>query len=175
MTGQESHQRQGFLFIAKFLGFLALFFLSVALRPINDRFVEPFTGLVARTAAALCRILGEPAEVQGTLLRSPRFAVSIRNGCNGLETVLVFSAAVLAFPARWRTRFLGLAAGILAIQAANQIRVVALFFSGIYFPKLFEKSHTVFWPAAIILFGMVLFLLWAEYCARSKRTPQPST
>ena len=37
-------------------------------------------------------------------------ASQIENGCNGLETLLLFASAVLAFPAPWKRRLAGLAA-----------------------------------------------------------------
>jgi exosortase H (IPTLxxWG-CTERM-specific) len=96
------------------------------------------------------------------------FAVNIENGCNGVETALLFASAVLAFPAPWRARLLGAVAGLLAIQVVNCIRVVSLFWIGRHYPKFFQSSHTVVWQSAVVLFGVVLFFLWAA------RQPRPT-
>ncbi len=45
-------------------------------------------------------LLGEDITINGCVLRSPRFAVTIYNGCNGLITSLIFISGVLAFPAK---------------------------------------------------------------------------
>ena len=42
------------------------------------------------------------------------------------------------------------------------IRVVALFLTGIYFPKLFDASHTVVWQTLVILSGVLLWIFWAN-------------
>ncbi len=171
--GKKRGLRPQAAFLLKFLGLLAVFFAIVAPKPMNDRLVEPFTAGVARAGSAACRLFGEPARTQGTTMSSPRFAVNIRNGCNGLETVFIFAAAVLAFPAAWPIRLAGLAAGTLLIEVFNLVRIVALFFTGIHFPKLFEESHAVVWQVLVILFGVALFLIWADRFALPARSGRP--
>ena len=131
--------------------------------------VEPFTGLVAKAGGAACRLFGEKTVMSGTVISSPRFAVNIRNGCNGLETIFIFAAAVLAFPAPWPRRIAGLVGGVVLIQLFNLVRIVSLFYIGIHFPKLFEDWHTVVWQVLVILFGFVLFLFWASRLALAPR------
>ncbi len=149
------------LFLLKFLGLLTLFFVAVAPKPVNDAVVEPFTAGVARVGGTAIRIFGEKTHMEGTVIASPRFSVNIRNGCNGLETIFIFAAAVLAFPATWRVRLFGLVAGFFAIQAINVVRIVSLFYIGIYLPRFFEQSHQVIWQALVIVFGVVLWIVWA--------------
>jgi exosortase/archaeosortase family protein len=69
---------------------------------------------------------------------------------------------VLAFPASWKRRLLGLGAGFLAIQVLNLFRVVTLFWIGLHRPALFNSSHTVIWQSVVVLFGVLLFLIWAS-------------
>ncbi len=149
------------LFLARFAGLLVLFYLAVAWRPANDAVIVPFTGAIARICAALLNGLGERVAVAGTEIRSPGFAVNIENGCNGIETVLLFASAVLAFPSTPRRKALGLALGFAAIEALNLIRVVSLFWIGRHYPSLFSSSHTVVWQSIVVLFGVLLFLAWA--------------
>ena len=131
----------------------------------NDHAIEPFTGWVARASGVALDLLGQDVRMEGTVIRSDRFAVNIRNGCNGVETLLIFGAAVLAFPASWRSRLLGLAAGAVLIQLVNLVRVVALFLTGAYLPELFDASHTVVWQTLVVLFGVLLWVLWADRVA----------
>jgi exosortase/archaeosortase family protein len=76
--------------------------------------------------------------------------------------MLIFLAAVLAFPAPWKWRLGGLVLGILAIQAINLVRVVSLYLTGVYFPRIFDASHTVIWQTVVILFGVLLWVFWAN-------------
>lgn len=151
------------------LGFLIFFvlilgasFSLIAWNPVNDRVIEPFTGAIARAGGAALNLIGQHTTMDGTIIRSSRFAVNIRNGCNGVEAMLIYFAAVLAFPATWRSRFLGVACGFVAIQLVNLIRVVALFLTGVYLPRLFDSSHTVIWQTLVILSGVLLWILWAN-------------
>jgi exosortase H (IPTLxxWG-CTERM-specific) len=164
-------RRREMWFLGVFLALLIGGFTAIALKPVNDNVIEPFTAGIAKVSGVALNLLGQEVVRTGTILRSPRFAVNIKNGCNGVETVLIFGAAVLAFPAPWKSRLIGLGLGILAIQALNLVRVVALFLTGAYFPTFFDSSHTVVWQAIVVLFGVLLWIFWARRFA----TPAPAT
>ena len=161
-TSWRRRHRPEIRFLALFVLLLGGGFALVSLRSVNDHAIEPFTAGIARASGAALDLLGQHTSLAGTVIRSPRFAVNIRNGCNGVETMLIFLAAVLAYPARWRARLAGLALGIAAIQAVNLVRVVALFLTGVYLPRLFDTSHTVVWQTLVILFGVLLWISWAS-------------
>jgi exosortase H (IPTLxxWG-CTERM-specific) len=155
-------RRKSLLFLARFLALLVAFYLLVAWNPVNDAVVVPFTSAIARVSGALLGAVGEKVTVVGTEIRSGAFAVQIENGCNGVEAALLFGSAVLAFPASWKRRVAGLAAGFAAIQALNLVRVVSLFWIGAHRPSLFDSSHTVIWQSAVVLASVLLFLFWAS-------------
>ena len=57
-------------------------------------------------------LFGGHARVAGAVLRAPSgFAVEMRDGCNGVNVTILLWSAVLAFPAPWTMKALGLAAG----------------------------------------------------------------
>jgi exosortase H (IPTLxxWG-CTERM-specific) len=154
--------RREITFLALFAALLGGGFTLVSLNWVNDHAVEPFTAAVARASGAALNLLGQHVRMNGTIIQGPRFAVNIRNGCNGVEAMLIFLAAVLAFPAGWRSRLLGLALGIAALQVVNLVRVIALFLTGVYWPRLFDASHTVIWQSIVILCGVLLWIVWAS-------------
>lgn len=168
-TTPPSARRRQVVFLVLFAAILAGGFTLLSLNWVNDHAVEPFTAGVARASGAALELLGQDVEREGTVLRSPRFAVNIENGCNGVETMIIFMAAVLAFPAAWRARLAGLLLGLVAIQAVNLVRVVALFLTGAYLPSLFDTSHTVIWQTLVILSGVLLWLVWASRFAVPKQ------
>ena len=159
--GTGAGRRRSLGFLARFLGLLVVSYFAVASHPVNDAVIVPFTAGIARTAGVVLNAFGEDASIEGTEIRSPRFAVNIENGCNGVETALLFGSAVVAFPASWKRRLAGLALGFAAIQALNLVRVVSLFWIGTHRPALFSASHTVLWQSAVVLCGVLLFLVWA--------------
>jgi len=154
--------RRELTFLVLFAVLLGGGFALISLNWVNDHAIEPLTSGIAHVSGGVLNVLGQRVTMAGTVIRSPRFAVNIRNGCNGVEAMLIFLAAVLAFPASWKSRLTGLALGILAIQAVNLVRVVALFLTGVYFPRIFDTSHTVIWQTVVILFGVLLWIFWAN-------------
>jgi exosortase H (IPTLxxWG-CTERM-specific) len=170
-TTPEPSRRQSAFFLLRFLALLVAFYFLVAAPAVNDAVIVPFTAAIARAGAAVLNLLGEKVSVAGTEIRSSVFAVQIENGCNGVETALLFGSAVLAFPAPWRRRLAGLLLGFAAIQVINLVRVVSLFWIGAHRPAFFNSSHTVVWQSIVVLCGVLLFLAWAS---RERRAGAPS-
>ena len=164
-------RRPEWRFLIVFLITLTVSFTVVALQPVNDAVVNPYTGFIARMSGAVLRLLGEDITVSGCDLRSPRFSVTIYNGCNGLITSLIFISAVLAFPTSWRARAIGAVGGLLAIQAINLVRIVSLFYIGVYFPQYFSQSHIFVWQSIVILAGVALWIVWAHHAAKPAHDP----
>ena len=53
-------------------------------------------------------------------MRAPGgFAVELRDGCNAVNVTILLWSAVLAFPAPWKMKALGLLGGSLVIQVTN--------------------------------------------------------
>jgi exosortase H (IPTLxxWG-CTERM-specific) len=169
-----SPRRRQVLFLVVFAVLLAGGFALLSVNWVNDHAVEPFTAGVAAASGVALDLIGQGVSREGTVIRNERFAVNIENGCNGIETMLIFMAAVLAFPAPWKARLAGLGLGLVAIQAVNLVRVVALFLTGAYLPSLFDTSHTVIWQTLVILSGVLLWLLWASRLKPPTPTSEPA-
>jgi exosortase H (IPTLxxWG-CTERM-specific) len=157
-------------FLILFLLILGVSFTVVALRPVDSTVVTPFTAFIARISGFVLRLLGEDAAVNGCAVSSPRFAVTIYNGCNGLITGLIFISGVLAFPARWSAKLIGIVGGLLAIQLINLVRIVSLFYVGVFLPQYFNDAHIFVWQSLVILFGVSLWIVWAHFFARPQES-----
>lgn len=156
-------------FLILFLSILTISFTAVALQAVNDAVVNPYTAFIARMSGQVLRVFGEDITVAGCDLRSPRFSVTIYNGCNGLITSLIFISGVLAFPASWRSKVVGAIGGLFAIQFINLVRIISLFYIGVFFPKYFNQSHIFVWQSIVILAGVALWIMWAHHAASVKR------
>jgi exosortase H (IPTLxxWG-CTERM-specific) len=172
LSRSRAARRASFGFLARFVALLVVLYAAVAWHPINDRVIVPFTAGIASVSGAVLRALGEPAVVTDTLISGGGFGVHIENGCNGIETAILFVSAVLAFPASWAARGIGIAAGFLAIQAINLVRVVSLFWVGRHHPAVFEASHGLVWQSIVVLFGVLLFFVWAARVPRLSRAAE---
>ena len=162
-------QRPESRFLILFLSILAVSFTVVALHSVNDAFVVPYTTLIARMSGFILGLIGEDITIKGVILSSPRFTVTIYNGCNGLITSLIFISGVLAFPARWQAKVIGVVGGLISIQIINLIRIISLFYIGIYLPQFFNQSHIFIWQSIVILAGVSLWVFWAHTLAAPAR------
>lgn len=149
-------------FLIRFALFLVGFYALVAIQPVNDAVVVPFTGFLVKVSAAILRAAGEPVATHGTVIRSALFAVDVKNGCNGIEAALLLLAAMLAFPASPRARVAGIAAGLLAIQVVNLFRIVSLFWLGAHRRDVFDLFHAAVWQTLLILLAVGIFLAWGR-------------
>ena len=149
-------------FLLRFVVALGAFYLLVAIQPVNDHVVVPFTGFLVRISTALLAGIGEKTHAVGTLIQSPAFAVDVKNGCNGIEAVLLLVAAMLAFPASPKRRLVGIAAGLAVIQGVNLFRIVSLFWLGVHHRNVFELFHAAVWQTALILLAVGIFLAWSR-------------
>jgi exosortase H (IPTLxxWG-CTERM-specific) len=158
-------------FLILFLTILGVGFTVVALRQINDAFVTPYTAFIAQMSGFVLRAFGEEVTVTGCVVASPRFAVTIYNGCNGLITSLIFISGVLAFPARVSAKLIGVFGGLLAIQLINLVRIVSLFYIGVFLPQHFNDAHIFVWQSLVIIAGISLWIVWAHRFALPQQSP----
>ena len=157
--------RRKLLFGAKFLVLLAIFYVVIAIHPVNDHVVVPFTAALTRISAALLRVLDRDIIASGTTIASKAFAMDVKNGCNAVEAMMLFAAAVLSFPAAVRLKAVGLLAGLAVIQLVNLIRLTSLFWLGARHPSWFNVFHIAVWQTIIILVGVAMFALWSSRSA----------
>ena len=171
MSSAEKEKRSPKRFLLVFAGLLVFFYVVIAIHPVNDHVIVPFTAGIARVSGAVLNAMGERVRVAGTTLSGTTFSVNIENGCNGLETALLLAAAVLAFPASWAQRAAGFFGGFAAIELLNLVRVVSLFWIGAHRPAWFGSAHTLVWQSIVVLAGVALFVLWASIVARRPIRP----
>ena len=160
--GIERPRKPGLVFVARFFAALIVFYVVSAIGPVNEHVIVPFTELVVGATAFLLRSAHQPIDVAGTIIRSPHFALDVRNGCNGVEAVMVLAAAMLAFPATLRSRLAGLLAGSVAIQILNLVRVVSLVWLGEHHREVFDFVHVGVWQSIVILAAVSMFVFWSQ-------------
>jgi len=133
-------------------------------------FVDPWTEVLARISTWLVTLFDGQVEATGKVMRSLSngFGVSIERGCNGIEATIVLVAAMLAFPAPWKNKIIGILSGFVAVQALNIVRVISLFYLGQWSPKAFEWAHLYVWQALIMLDVLIVFLIWIRLLPREQ-------
>ncbi|HEX7418950.1 MAG TPA: exosortase H [Thermoanaerobaculia bacterium] len=159
-------------FIVIFLVLLAAFEFTLLIDVVDRDVVQPFTRSIAMVSASIIRWSERDVRVSGTAISAPCFAVDIHNGCNGLEATFFIVAAVIAFPATWAKRAIGVVAGTVLIQFANLVRVVTLFYIGCRHRAWFETFHLAVWQTVIFALAVGFFIVWSR---RSTLADAPST
>jgi exosortase family protein XrtM len=151
-------------FLALFLAFQGLYALAkdtAAERLLIDELtVAPSAALIGWLSPELApRAEGHRIVAEGTRL-------SVLNGCEGTESILLLLAAVLAYPASWRWKLVGALTGTLLVYLLNQGRVVGLFYALRHDRELFAMLHGVVAPLLIVLLGALFFLWWTSPTGR---------
>ena len=158
-------------FITLFLVYLFALFALELLQPIDEHVILPFTAAIAKVSVWLVGLFDPNAVAYGKILESTKngFAISIERGCNGVEAVIILVSAMLAFPAPWKHRLVGIGLGFVAIQALNLVRIISLFYLGQWNRTWFDWFHLYLWQALIVLDALVAFLIWLRYLPRDER------
>lgn len=154
-----------------FLLFLALLGGLLVLEltpPVQQWVVLPWTSLLTRISATLMQAFDPNVVAHGkVLMDAPSgMGVSVEAGCNGIEACIILLSAVLAYPAPWRMKFVGLICGMVAIQAVNVLRVISLFYLSIWNHSVFEFAHLYLWQALIMIDVLIVWLVWIRLVAR---------
>ena len=136
--------------------------------------VETMTWLTAQLEYLLLSPFTDNVTIDGNLVFLDGFAVRIIEECTGVFEVIIFVAAVLAFPTIWAKRLIGLAMGIPLLYVFNVVRILVLILVGRYYPDVFEFMHLYFWQATLILMITSVWLLWIFKVVRDEDETFPS-
>lgn len=152
-------------FFIFFVLILSVLFTAEILQPVQQHVIIPFTALIADISVWLVNIFDTDVAASGKIIRSISngFAVEIQPGCNGVEAVIILFSAIFAFPAPFKHKLIGFAAGFFAIQSLNLVRIISLFYLGQWNMTAFTWFHLYLWQALIILDALVVWLIWLRY------------
>lgn len=152
-------------FAITYLILMSVFFFLIGFTPfqkvvdINGVYTQ---GVVALTAKLL-GITGTPCTYAGSIIRLPSISLDVKFGCNGLEAVMIYAVAVLAFPASVKKKLMGIAAGFVVLQVVNILRIAGLGYSGVHFPGMFEYIHVYVAQGMMIAVALGIFFLYLNY------------
>lgn len=155
---------------------LSMFWLET--QPIVQQLiVTPFTTFLASLSASIIVPFDASALAQGNIIfnRYTGLGVAILPGCNAVEACIILISAILAFPAPWRKRFIGIICGILAIQFLNIARIISLFYIAQWNEVAFEIAHTYLWQVLIMLDVLIVWLIWLGRVARPRQAKEGVT
>jgi archaeosortase B (VPXXXP-CTERM-specific) len=160
----------------RFVGLFALYLAVIAVGYpwLTKRWfgaVQALTSATARIEHAILSLASDEASLTGNLVQLGSFSVRIIEECTGVFEVLIFLAAVLAYPTGWRKKLIGVGLGVPILYGFNLARILVLIWVGRYRPALFDFMHLYFWQATLILMITSVWLLWIFKVVRHEESP----
>ena len=112
-----------------------------------------------------------PPDQLAQLDRNVQFRFSVVPDCGALPSMSIFVAAMVAFPAAWRKKVVGILLGLPALYVVNVIRLVCLGIIGAYTDggPVFDFAHHYVWQGIYIVFVVAIWMLWVELLVKPGR------
>jgi len=171
--GSPDPRRAALRFVLGFAVLMVAGNLALSLTAVDRGLVEPWTRANTATAAALSNAIGVEAVAEGTRITTGAARLDVRKGCNGVHALMILLGAVLAFPASWTARALGVVGGSVAIFGFNLVRLVNLVAVAHHRPAWLELFHVYVWQTLIVLIAFFLFVAWGFAATRNARADGP--
>ncbi len=150
------------------LGFNVFYYLWIS----QSSFMHGYLNIYAKVSAAILSVLEDDVTASGRLVDSPRFSMSIAIGCDAIQASAFFVFAVLAAPLSGSivSRVPYVVIGLLFLWFLNLVRIISLFFTGVYFPDAFEVMHIEVWQAVFIFVPLIMWIVWSRRMMRTEGT-----
>ena len=131
--------------------------------------MEVFPGFLAQSVGFVSSLLGINVSVHGTNVQFQtfnRFGYTIISDCAGYFVMLIYSAAVIAFPSRITDKIYGLLLGIPSLYFINVTRLVFIGLICSKYHQWFDYLHEYMWQGIFIVFVIGVWIVWRQYIVR---------
>jgi len=170
----KNEAKKGLNPIIKFC--LLFFILLVAITVIYfslDRYLEkPLIMLEQSTAfltALILNLLGISAHLSARVISMNNLSIEVIAECTGLFEILIFLAAMTAYPADFRKKLLGALYGFPLLYGINIVRMVFISIIANRYPNTFEFLHLYFWQIGMILIILGVWVWWIQKIVKYER------
>jgi len=159
--------------ILKFVGGYALVVLAFYLFYYSDFYevrINPlFLEFQAKVSYTILGVFVDSLTLSGNIVRSPEFSYSLIRGCDGLEGWMIFMASIVVFPVGLKYKWPGLLLGTLILFFINHLRIIFLYFVGVYNSDYFEFAHHNIGFVLYSMASILMLLLWVEWIRKRKK------
>lgn len=161
--------------------FLVIYFVGNVLYGLYvesfDNTADSITTIVTTQSSGLLNLLGSNTSAvknsQGPTVfieTSEKIALSVFEGCNGVNVMIIFVAFVVAFGGPWKKMLWFIPAGLAVIHASNLLRIALLFFVSEHYSEYFYYVHKYFFTAILYLVVFILWVIWVvRFNVRQKK------
>lgn len=154
------------IFVGLYLGLNILYGLWISS---YDLRVDPATTVVTAQSSMLLNLLGEETDIKPKavspaimIINPSGVAISVFEGCNGINVMIVFVAFIFAFGGKWRSMAWFIPLGLVFIYLANLVRVMVLYAVAENWMDYFYYVHKYALTAFLYLIVFVLWWWWIE-------------
>ncbi len=157
-------------FLVLYIVYMLIAFVLVDYEPVREalHLDHYYTGAVVALSAWFIDLLGIHVTAHGAFLYLDHAAMEVKFGCNGLEAILLYVAAVLAYPASWKLRLIGIIAGSTVLQVLNIIRIGVLAWVLEYHQRQFALMHEYVTQSIMIALAFIVFLFYLQATERER-------
>ena len=152
-------------FLITYVVLMGLFVLLIGLEPIK-KIIDInglYTSMIMYLSYLALKPFGIVQGIHGSIITLQGLSLDVRFGCNGLEAFLIYTVAILSFPAGITKKILGIVGGFLVLQVLNVLRIAGLGLSGIYLEQYFYYIHIYVAQGIMIVLALICFLVWLNY------------
>ena len=160
-TSSKRHLSPVVRFVLVFV--VALIIGGYAYAYLSASYHGPFEWLsrvMAQLSGGLASVFSSNVRCVNDLVSYNGFSVKIIDECTGVFEVVIYTIAVLAYPATLRKRLLGVAAGVPIIFGVNIVRLTILMMAGAKSYDLFLFLHLYLWQITLILIIAGVWVAW---------------
>jgi exosortase family protein XrtF len=140
--------------------------------------LDPITRAVTYNCAQLASFIGysctiveddhlnkstDSEQTYDSLYLNEAYAISVEEGCNGINIMILFMAFVVGFGGRLKAVLVFIPVGLFFIHAANILRLLLLALLNVELGgRAFHFFHKYFFTAVIYLAVLFLWYLWVR-------------
>lgn len=136
---------------------------------------DPVTRIVTEHTAGLLSVLdtgvsthGEEGNANVPLTRNGETVMSVYEGCNSVNVMIVFVAFIIAFKGPFKLFLRYFFLGLLGVYVINLLRLMGLYGVALYLPGTFYFFHKFFFTGVIYAVVFILWYFWVTDIRRWK-------
>lgn len=151
--------------------FYGVFYTSPEDSPQLNAFLRTYLGLYASASAFVLDLFGAAATAQGPTLFVGGKAVEVARGCDAMEPIALFVAALIAVQVPLRAKLWGLLVCVPLLMFLNLLRIIALSWIALTHPAWFETAHVTVGQTLFVVCTLCLWFVWVMRASRAGREP----
>ena len=144
-----------------FIVLIGLFLIGSNTDYYQQNIESRIASIYAEASSGILNLLQQETYVDHTRILGKNYSLVVSKGCDAVLPIALLVIAILSFPyGNRKSKIKGLGFGILLLIVLNIIRIVSLYYVGMYSKTYFEFFHVEFWQVVFIIITVLYFLIW---------------